>query len=175
MRISICLIVFFCFFGNVHATCNTSMSQSTPNTQLIDNNNGTVTDNKTSLMWKQCLEGVSGNGACNEGSPSLLSWTEALNLAGTIFATYTDWRLPNIKELTSIVEYQCFNPAINEERFPAVPSSDQNFTTNGYMWSGSPFDVATGTQALIVDFSMGYTLNTDQNERFLVRLVRNIE
>ncbi|MCK5663687.1 MAG: DUF1566 domain-containing protein, partial [Thiotrichaceae bacterium] len=104
MRISIYLIVFIYFSGNVYATCNSSISQSTPDTQLIDNSDGTVTDNATSLMWKQCLEGASGNGACNEESPSLLSWTEALNLAGTSFATYTDWRLPNIKELSSIVE-----------------------------------------------------------------------
>lgn len=61
---------------------------------LVDNGDGTITDNATGLMWMQ-----NDNG---EG----VDWEDALGLAeGTNYAGYTDWRLPNIKELQSIVDY----------------------------------------------------------------------
>lgn len=58
------------------------------------NGDGTITDNATGLMWMQDDNG--------EG----LTWTEALNYAENAdYAGYNDWRLPNAKELQSIVDY----------------------------------------------------------------------
>lgn len=39
------------------AACWAEIPKSTPDTQLIDNLNSTVSDNSTGLMWKQCSEG----------------------------------------------------------------------------------------------------------------------
>lgn len=100
----------------------------------MDNSDGTITDTKTGLMWKKCMEGFTGN-SCDTGAAAAFTWQTALQQPGVVnsgggFAGQTDWRLPNIKELTSIVEEQCYDPAINLTRFPNTPSS--------VVWSGSP-------------------------------------
>lgn len=99
-----------------------SITASTPDSQLIDNGDGTITDSMTGLMWKRCSEGQSGND-CAAGSAEFFSWSQALQRAQTLnnssgFAGHRDWRVPNIKELWSLVELQCGQPAINLTRFP---------------------------------------------------------
>ncbi len=62
--------------------------------KFVDNGDGTVTDNATGLMWQR-----SDNG---EG----VNWKNALMYAENLtLANYSDWRLPNAKELQSIVDY----------------------------------------------------------------------
>ncbi len=71
--------------------------------QFVDNGNGTITDNATGLMWMQ-----------NDNGTGVL-WKDALNYAeNTTYAGYSDWRLPDTKELQSIVDYT---------RSPATTSS----------------------------------------------------
>ncbi len=61
---------------------------------FTDNQNGTITDNATGLMWMQ-----DDNGAG-------ILWSEALEYAESFeFAGFSDWRLPDVKELQSIVDY----------------------------------------------------------------------
>ena len=111
-------------------TCNDSIKETTPNIQLIDNRDGTIIDNSTGLMWKQCSQGQSGS-SCT-GSADAYSWKEALEQAYThTYAGYSDWRLPNIKELSSILERACYEPSINKARFP-------NTESNWY-WSSSAY------------------------------------
>lgn len=59
-----------------------------------DNHNSTITDNATGLTWMQA---DSGSGL---DWPAALNYCEALNLGGS-----SDWRLPNVKELQSLVDY----------------------------------------------------------------------
>lgn len=117
--------------GIVYAqTCSASIVGSTPTNQFIDHNNGTLTDKKTGLMWKKCSEGQTWNtltGGCN-GKTVRYSWRAALQRAKTVnnsggFANNTDWRVPNIKELASIVEPRCSKPTINSAVFPSTPSA----------------------------------------------------
>ncbi len=61
---------------------------------FIDNGDGTITDQSTGLMWQK---DDSGEGLFWKDA---LEYSENLELAG-----YTDWRLPNAKELQSIVDY----------------------------------------------------------------------
>lgn len=62
--------------------------------KFSDNGNGTISDNATGLMWMQ------------SDNAQAISWQEALNYAeNKEFAGYTDWRLPDTKELQSIVDY----------------------------------------------------------------------
>jgi Protein of unknown function (DUF1566) len=62
-----------------------------------DNNNGTITDNATGLMWAQ------------DDSSMAFNWKESLDWAQAkndeLYLGYSDWRVPNAKELQSIVEY----------------------------------------------------------------------
>ena len=74
--------------------------------QFVDNNNGTVSDKMSDLMWQQQDDGETRN------------WQEALNYCnGLTLAGHTDWRLPNVKELQSIVNYQRPAPAIDTASF----------------------------------------------------------
>lgn len=69
-----------------------------------DNGNGTISDITTKLMWQQ--------GDVQNSSPR--SWEEALNYCENLsLASYSDWRLPNIRELESIVDLSRLGPAID--------------------------------------------------------------
>lgn len=74
---------------------------------FVDNNDGTITDKATGLMWQKTDDGNTYN------------WEEALEYAkNSDLANYTDWRLPNTKELQSIVDYDKKTiPAIDESYF----------------------------------------------------------
>lgn len=171
MRTCLCLIICLFFFTNVHATqiCKpASIPASTPDSRLLDNGNGTVSDIKTGLMWKKCVEGISGN-ECDAGIPSTFNWQHALEQPdfvnnGSGFAGYHDWRLPNIKELTSIIEMQCYDPAINLNRFPNTP--------NMSVWSGSPCPISV-YDAFIVNFGDGNSRGSYRGKSRYVRLVRS--
>jgi hypothetical protein len=175
----LCLIFFLCFLAPLYTAqaqiCNDNMPASTPDSQLVDNGDGTVTDRKTGLMWKKCAEGQTGSN-CENGSAATFTWSEALhqprriNSGGPGFAGYYDWRLPNIKELRSIVEEKCSRPAINLVRFPNTSSSYLS-----WVWSGSPF-AGDSNEAWFVDF---YSGDSDHMMRYYiyqvsyqVRLVR---
>ena len=77
-----------------------------------DNADGTVTDNRTGLTWEQKT-------AANVNIQYI--WQEALDYVAQLnamnggdgFAGHNDWRMPNIKELVSIVDYGRFNPSID--------------------------------------------------------------
>lgn len=95
-----------------------------------------VKDPVTGLMWRRCFEGVSGD-SCEKGKPSLMSWPSAflhienVNKAGND-QTFTDWRLPNIKEIASIADLQCSNPTLHPDAFPSAPAMR--------IWSSTPYE-----------------------------------
>ncbi len=66
-------------------------------TAYVDNGDGTVTDQATGLMWSQ---NDSGEGMAWEDA---LAWADACNAEQ--FLGHDDWRLPNVKELQSLVDY----------------------------------------------------------------------
>ncbi len=86
------------------------------------------------------------------------------------FAGFTDWRLPNIKELISLVEHQCASPAINETIFPDTPPTAEVFS------SSAGNDGVAKTTVLLVHMSDGQddsTVNAViQTALKSVRLVR---
>lgn len=67
------------------------------NNRYVDNGDGTVTDNATGLMWAQSDSGTGMNWE------DALAWVQLQNAAN--YAGYSDWRMPNAKELQSIVDY----------------------------------------------------------------------
>ncbi len=74
---------------------------------FVDNGDGTVTDTATGLMWSQVDSGdaVFDLSAFTNDDGSL-NWQEALTFAENAeYAGYDDWRLPNAKELQSILDY----------------------------------------------------------------------
>ena len=164
-------LLFSLMAGTAQAqTCHPeSIPASTPDSQLQDNGDGTITDLKTGLMWKQCLEGQSGSD-CASGSVGTWSWQQALQRVQTVnssggFAGFSDWRLPNIKELSSLVELQCQDPAINLTRFPN--------TSSGGVWSSSAVAGNTGG-AWYVYFGYGFNGLDSKDLSSQLRLVRSV-
>lgn len=113
---------------------------------FVNNGNGTITDTDTGLMWTQ----VPGAAATWTGA---LSYAEGLTLAG-----HTDWRLPNIKELQSLVDYSlatALNPAsalapINRTMFPTATTPATAY------WSSTAVRAGAGapTRAWLVEFGV---------------------
>ncbi len=101
--------------------------------KFVDNNDGTITDEATGLMWQK---DDSGKG---------MTWLAALELAETSTANgYSDWRLPNVKELQSIVDYR-YAPS-SKGNAPAIDRTFFNCTETvneagdadyGYYWTGT--------------------------------------
>jgi hypothetical protein len=115
-------------------TCRDSIILTAPTGRYQVHGNGTVTDLNTGLMWRQCSQGQSGIG-CTDGSLTAVTGSIALQEGETLnnsggFAGYSDWRLPNRKELESTVEEACYSPAINLSIFPN--------TKNDFYWSSTP-------------------------------------
>jgi len=140
--------------------CNDNMQASTPDNRFTLNGDSTVTDNQTGLIWKRCSEGQSGTD-CSSGMAKLFTWQQALQQAQI---QGDGWRLPNIKELASIVELRCYIPAINLSIFPNTPGSS--------FWSSSPLSYSP-YYAWYMSFSGG---GANHNRRHynngFVRLVR---
>jgi hypothetical protein len=147
----------------VAQTCRDDIPASAPDSRFTANGDGTVTDRATGLIWKQCAEGLSG-ADCLTGSATTFAWQAALQHAeAAVFAGSSLWRLPNKKELASLVEQRCYAPAINSRFFPNTPSS--------WFWSSSPYAYyAYGAWG--VDFDSGLVSYDGKSNANDVRLVR---
>jgi hypothetical protein len=139
---------------------------STPTIAFTDQGDGTVIHHATGLMWMKCPLGQSGSD-CATGSATTYTWDAALEAAAASgFADYTDWRLPDFKELRSIVEERCNSPAINAAVFPAA--------TAWYFWSSSPFSLYS-YRAWGVNFGSGRSYGSGLTSANRVRLVRSAQ
>lgn len=174
-RLSVPLVVFGCIFTRatlVEAqTCEAGTVASKPTIQYSIAN-GTVIDLRTGLMWDQCPWGQTG-AACAATGQDIFSWMLALGVPATanaaIYKGYSDWRLPNVKELRSIVEACRKAPSINEIVFPGTPGGDY---FSGPFWSSSP-SANYQDGAWIVNFYYGGAWDFEpRSSQFRVRLVR---
>lgn len=132
------------------------------------NGDATVTDTRTGLTWKRCSEGQAWSGGRCVGSVIRRSWADSLVIAEQAsFAGRSDWRVPNVKEIASLVETCRSQPAIDLVAFPDTPivSAEQ------FVWSSS--QRFTGmTDAWGVNFFTGTVLLSDRSALRTLRLVR---
>jgi hypothetical protein len=113
--------------------------------RFVDNGDDTVTDLCTGLMWQKDTADVSGDGQINAAGDTVV-WCDASSYCESLeFAGYDDWRLPNARELQSIVDYGRSSPSIDPS-FGAL--SEFYWTSTSY--AESP-DAAWG-----VGFNVGY-------------------
>jgi Protein of unknown function (DUF1566) len=118
-----------------------------------------VTDSRTGLVWARCSAGQSLNGTACTGTANTYTHEQALSYA----ASQSGWRLPNVKELASLADKGCQNPAIDSTAFP-------NTVTSLY-WSSSPY-VGNSGSAWSVYFFNGTVSGDIRYSGYYVRLVR---
>ena len=123
-----------------------------------NNGDGTVTDNNTLLMWQR------------DDVNTLRYWADADNYCqNSTLAGYTDWRMPFIKELASIIDFSQYSPTINTTAFPNTVSS--LYWSANYNYNYLP---STDTK-WYVDFEIGQItsyVNNGALYQYYVRCVR---
>ncbi|HED01119.1 MAG TPA: DUF1566 domain-containing protein [Proteobacteria bacterium] len=93
------------------------------NLRFLDNHDGTVTDQATGLMWSK------------NAAPAIiaLDWYSSLNYIAKLnvsaYAGYRDWRLPNINELSSLLDRNYYNPSL--------PPGHPFKAVNAWYWTGT--------------------------------------
>lgn len=166
------LLLFICIaFTNMAwaQTCNPNIKLTKLDSRYVNHGDGTVTDTVTNLMWMQCSLGLTGADCATRSENNYkYFWRGALKAAQTAnqnnLLGYSDWRLPNIKELHSLVESACYTPAINTHLFP-------NTLSAGY-WTASPY-ANYSKKAWQVHFFFGLDSYSSKSDLALsVRLVR---
>jgi uncharacterized protein DUF1566 len=157
--------------------------------RFIDKGDGTVTDLNTGLMWeKKCdtcgglhdsrsMYRWSGDGK----SETIWDWLDKLNAeGGQGFARHRDWRIPNVKELLSIIDYARFNPAVGdafngtgcESGCKKLADPKCSCVAADLYWTSTTFSDFPA-HALIVDFRAGQVDDRVKTNRHYVRAVRD--
>ena len=143
----------------------------------MDNGDGTITDNNTGLMWEK----KSDDGSIHD-KDAVYAWDDAFAahvavLKSSSFAGYSDWRVPNVKELQSIVNYEIaapgptVSPAFNTACAPSCTVTTCSCTQSGFHWSSTTY-ATSPLLAWGVRFLYGLVSYSDKPSNFYVRAVR---
>ncbi|TWT82588.1 hypothetical protein CA13_40510 [Planctomycetes bacterium CA13] len=122
------------------------------NNDFHDNGDKTITDKATGLNWLQLDSGHLKAGENNDGK---LNWQQALGWAEDLnFAGHSDWRLPNAKELQSIVDYtrspDTTGSAAIDPMFKVTPIHDALGEVNyPFYWTSSTHKRTGGGEAAV--------------------------
>jgi len=143
-----------------------------PNPRFTDNGNGTVTDNLTGLIWLK---------DANCFGPR--SWTNALSDCNSLGAgdcgltdgsSAGDWRLPNRKELDSLLDFRFYDPALSNTVGTGHWEEGDPFTgmqLSDMYWSSTTLASSTGG-AWGVGMGGGYSGTAGKGSTFSVFPVR---
>jgi len=123
-----------------------------------------VTDEATGLIWKRCPYGTVFKLDACVGVPQYVMWYEALAEAETYSRAQKQlWRVPNVKELATLLDRSLIDRAIDANYFPTTPSAP--------FWSSTPYtsDAFFGWGVHFFDGSVYYTYLEDLSALRLVR------
>lgn len=178
-----------CDDGNSNGSSNCNPSCIL--TGIVDNGDGTISNHDLGLMWMKCSQGQTfandtcegpaaffrycGNSTneCNNGTDYALAASGPAfeTCANLDFVNISNWRLPEIEELRSLiycpVESQCPIPTINSEFFPNTTIA----SGWGFYWSANSYSTNNSEG---VDFNGGYVRNVGKTQNFYVRCVRSL-
>lgn len=156
--------------GNVHAGIPWAVApnggSTAPNPRFTDNGCD-ITDNLTGLIWVKDLSTV------NSGES--LNWNTSLSTAaaGTWCSqTAGTWRVPNINELASLINYGVGNQTTNWLN-AAIASGGAGFSNvqANYYWSSSS-SATYASNALILDMSLGFISSNNKGIKYWLIPVR---
>lgn len=142
----------------------------------VDNGDGTITDQKTALMWEK----ISDDDSIHD-QDDLYTWADAFAVklvelnSGAGFAGYTDWRLPSLFELHSIINLGTVEPAVSEAFNTACSAGCTVLTCSctgfGSYWSSSSH-IFDQDEAWRILFSHGFSSGGRKTNLYRVRAVR---
>lgn len=130
------IILIFANKSVANQNCKDEQEPPTSDNRYTIYTDGTAIDHQTNLIWMRCTIGRTINSNTNNcdrfsEAPKYI-WKEALDLASNYtFAGHSDWRLPNIKELISLVVTSCFISSANGNIFPSLERN------NAFYWSST--------------------------------------
>jgi hypothetical protein len=161
-------LVFFVLGSSAQAQeeqfCLSSAPVSASGEQFRAFESGQVLHLTTNLMWMRCALGQTWDGETCLGEATPYTWKEALdNSVSYEFNGSSNWRLPNIKELSSITERSCTRPSINAELFPNTRPDD--------FWTSTP-SMSDPERAWVVAFFNSSNSIKEKDRAIFVRLVR---
>jgi hypothetical protein len=146
----------------------------------VDNGDGTVTDMQTGLMWEK----LSRDGSIHD-KENVYRWPDAfgvkvVGLNALQFAGYTDWRVPNVNELYSLVKHDQYSPAVSSPAFHwncivgcTVLTCSCTYTQSALYWTSTTEFEFPGRAAWIVNFHDGSVSRwSNGNPPLHVRAVR---
>jgi hypothetical protein len=127
-----------------------------PDPRFSDRGDGTISDNLTGLVWAQNANLLGTVDADNDtdgmAGDGMVNWQHALDyvvkLNREAYLGYTDWRLPNLNEIESLLNTQLFTPALPQGHPFTNVQSD-------YYWSSTSIAYTPGS-AWIVNMGCGY-------------------
>lgn len=141
----------------------------------LDNGDGTITDTKTGLMWEKLSDDgtIHDKDAAYTWTAAVLTKVATLNANG--FAGFSDWRVPNVNELQSLVRYGAAYPAVDPAFDTGCAASCTvltcSCTQSNIYWSSSTYlDVPSIGWA--VYFNDGYVVGYLKVNNGYVRAVR---
>jgi len=145
-----------------------TLQLGTPLSYTVSGDGLTITDNNTGLMWEIKVAG-SGCLHCDDDTYSwsradaidtIWDWLDDVNAES--YAGHNDWRIPNMRELISIVDYGEDDPAIHPD---FGPTRDQYWTSTSPVPRGDD-------PAVRVDFGRGEVGISDRGTTLHIRAVR---
>ena len=146
--------------------CQNTIIASAPDTryQVVAGSQGAeVLDLSTNLIWQRCSIGQQWTGTQCRGEAHLFAWADALKQVGQPNSV---WRVPNIRELQSLIEDACYDSSINYTFFPDTPAQSY--------WSSSPHR-DNPLSAWSVSFKNGLSGSPrPKSSLYAVRLVRSV-
>ena len=130
----------------------------------VVNDQPVVIDQITGLEWQGCQAGLSGDD-CGEGEIATMFWGDAMEFCEQLeWGGHQDWRLPDLHELHSLVDYGRTTPAIDVNVFPATE----------YRWFWSSASLALNSHmARSVNFENGLVGGGSKSTWDRVRCVRH--
>ncbi len=124
---------------------------------------GCVTDNLTGLMWAQ-----------NASATNQMNWSNAVVYCDNLSLGATnDWRLPNIRELRSLMDYSQYEPALPSGHSFTNATWDTTWGTN-FFWSSTTVHTKS-TEARYLDLRRGETCYTTKTSLGHAWPVRNAQ
>lgn len=106
--------------------------------QYVNNGDDTVTETVHGLRWQRCALGAVNDATCSGTATGYTTWADAMNACESLsLAGITTWRLPNLNELTSLIDYTS-SGLINATYFPGSVSASGGF------WSSTTWGTNAG-------------------------------